>query len=113
MAIYTLQNSIVTKRGRRVYFESWTSPIAHKSISIGSRIQHLRKEGSWDIRFMSTSIQLDIVKRWDTTRWKELTLSEDCLEDKTMFTASHENHCRSLYWEMQEGYIKSALSYVP
>jgi hypothetical protein len=46
------------------------------------------------------------------TRWKELILSEDCLENKAMFSASHENHCRSLYWEMQEGYSKSALSYV-
>jgi len=64
---------------------------------------------------MSTSIQLynvASVKRWDTTRWKELTLSEDCLEDKATFTVSHESHCRSLYWEMQEGYSKSALSYL-
>jgi hypothetical protein len=66
---------------------------------------------------MSRSIQPDnvaSVKRWDTTRWKELTLSEHCLEDKAlMFTVSHENHCRSLYWELQESYSKSAaLSYV-
>jgi len=65
--VYTLQNSIVMKRGKQVYFESCPPPVAHKSISIGSRILHLRKEDSWDIRFMSTSIQLDnvaSVKRW-------------------------------------------------
>jgi len=38
---------------------------------------------------MRTSNQLDnvaSVKRWDTTRWKELTLSEDCLEEKAPHT---------------------------